>query len=125
MALIPLKHRHLCPACGDAQIAACYFAGQRHLMQKRREVYRCPKCKTPIRYAAERSVWIVTARLSAVALLGFWAFRLIRLNLSTATISIAEFAAYFTAAITIGVIITLVDVLRGSVIAKDNGSVSK
>ena len=125
LALIPLKDRHLCPACGDEQIAQCYFAGQRHVFQRRRSAYRCPKCNTQIRYAAERSVLLIVARLLAVVVLGFWASRLIRINLSSANISTAEIFAYFTAAIIIGVVITLVDMLRGSVVAAGGNATSK
>ena len=68
---------------------------------------------------------LIVARLLAVVVLGFWASRLIRINLSSANISTAEIFAYFTAAIIIGVVITLVDMLRGSVVAAGGNATSK
>lgn len=67
----------------------------------------------------------MAARLSATVLLGLWAFRLIRINLPLVNISVAEIVAYFAVAIIIGSVITLVDMLRGSVVATGAGPASK
>lgn len=78
---------------------------------RKRPKHYCPVCETHIWYHARRSTPVLLVRIFAIALLLPW-------GLSIPTIASVEFGAYLGVCILLGVAVMLIDVFRGSVVAK-------
>ncbi|WP_250930023.1 hypothetical protein [Aporhodopirellula aestuarii] len=110
--LIQINPRHRCPSCGVPRIAECYFAAIRiPIFGRKRPRYVCISCHTHIWYQAEQSIALLLVRICLFTLLLTW-------GLGIPSIASIQFGLYFVVCIIVGVLLTMIDVLRGTVKAK-------